>query len=173
MIAIQPIQPEDADTLYEATRESIVPLTKWMHWAHPDYSLDEARHWVELQRSARQEKREFNFSIRGDDQRLLGVCGLHRIDWPQKTAELGYWVRPSAQNQGIATEAVRHLAEYAFEELMLHRLEFIIDVENGASQSVAEKAGATHEGVLRERLVRENRRRDAVLYSMIGRMSSR
>ena len=40
------------------------------------------------------------------DGRILGSCGLNRLDRPNGTANLGYWVRASASGQGVATGAV-------------------------------------------------------------------
>jgi ribosomal-protein-serine acetyltransferase len=49
---------------------------------------------------------------------------------------------------GIATVAVRLIARFGFEDLDLQRLELLIAVDNAASRRVAEKVGATFEGVL-------------------------
>jgi len=57
-------------------------------------------------------------------------------------------VRTSQTGQGIATAAVRLVAQCAFEDLGLRRLELLIAVDNLASRRVAEKVGATFEGAL-------------------------
>jgi RimJ/RimL family protein N-acetyltransferase len=66
------------------------------------------------------------------------------------------------------TRAVRLLAGYGFEEFDLNRIELIIAVDNRASNRVAEKAGFTHEGVLRR--YRENKGiwRDHDLWSLLS-----
>ncbi len=69
----------------------------------------------------------------------------------------------------MATVAARLLAQFGFGELKLSRLELVIDVDNQASQRVAEKLGAFREGVLRQRLFVHNQARDAVMYSLIPR----
>ena len=82
-------------------------------------------------------------------------------------ANLGYWVRTSATGKGIASRATRLVAGFAFEELKLQRVEIMAAVGNIASQRVAEKAGAIREGVLRKRLLNDDRPLDAVLFSLI------
>jgi RimJ/RimL family protein N-acetyltransferase len=82
-------------------------------------------------------------------------------------ANLGYWVRSSAAGRGVAPAAVRQVAAYAFRETDLNRLEIVIAVGNSRSQRVAEKVGATREGVLRSRLVLPSGPSDAVMYSLV------
>jgi RimJ/RimL family protein N-acetyltransferase len=43
----------------------------------------------------------------------------------------------------------------------------VIDVDNQASQRVAQKAGATREGILRNRLISHTGIRDAVMFSLV------
>jgi ribosomal-protein-serine acetyltransferase len=73
--------------------------------------------------------------------------GLDRIR-SNETANVGYWVRTRQTGQGIATAAVRLIARFGFEDLGLRRLELFIAVDNVASRRLAEKVGATFEGVL-------------------------
>ncbi|MCB0153566.1 MAG: GNAT family N-acetyltransferase, partial [Anaerolineae bacterium] len=47
--------------------------------------------------------------------------------------------------QGLATEAARGIVRYGFEQLQLPRLICLIDPDNRASRSVAEKIGMTLE----------------------------
>jgi len=58
-------------------------------------------------------------------------------------------VAPWARGQGIATLAVRTVADWAFGFLGLTRLQLIHAVENPASCRIAEKAGFLLEGTMR------------------------
>ncbi|HEX8891487.1 MAG TPA: GNAT family protein, partial [Pyrinomonadaceae bacterium] len=64
--------------------------------------------------------------------------------------------------------ATRLAARFALEELKLQRVEILAATGNHASQRVAEKAGATREGVLRKRLLVKGQAQDAVLYSLVS-----
>ncbi|MBV8087461.1 MAG: GNAT family N-acetyltransferase [Chloroflexi bacterium] len=90
----------------------------------------------------------YDFAITAADSVLpvLGRVGLDDLRWDTAAANVGYWVRTSRTRQGIATRAVRLLAEFAFEQLDLQRLELIIATDNLASRRVAEEAGAVIEG---------------------------
>src|SRR5712691_5832046 len=79
---------------------------------------------------------------------------------------LGYWVRTSATGRGVARAAVRQLADFAFRNTELVRLEIVCAVGNQRSQRVAERAGAVREGVLRDRLLLHGQAVDAIMYSL-------
>jgi RimJ/RimL family protein N-acetyltransferase len=62
---------------------------------------------------------------------------------------------------------VRLLSRWALGPLGLARVEIRVDVENAASQQVAEAAGFTREGVLRSRAESKGRRWDEVMFSLL------
>jgi ribosomal-protein-serine acetyltransferase len=164
---IRAYEPEDAEALWEAARESVGEVFPWLPWCHAQYSMAEAVEWARSRAPLAAEGREYNFAIVGADGRFLGGCGLNQINDAHRFANLGYWVRSSATGHGVATEAVRQVAEFAFRETDLVRLEIVCAVGNDRSQRVAERAGAAREGVLRNRLLLHGRPVDAVLYSLV------
>jgi RimJ/RimL family protein N-acetyltransferase len=129
--------------------------------------MAEAEDWIRSRAPLADEGREYTFAIVGPDGRLLGGCGLNHINRIHRISNLGYWVRTSATRHGVATEAVRQVADFAFRNTDLVRLEIVCAVANHASQRVAERAGAVREGVLRHRLLLHGRPVDAVMYSLV------
>jgi ribosomal-protein-serine acetyltransferase len=167
-ITLRPYRTSDIDSLHEAVRESIPELSVWMSWCRSDYSIEDTRTWIESQPDAWEKGTEYNFAISYNTGPLcLGGCGLNVIDRDFGTANLGYWVRTSQTNKGIATAATLLLARFAFRELKLDRVELTVAVDNRASLRVAEKAGATREGILRNRVVKNDAPYDAVVFSFI------
>ena len=81
---------------------------------------------------------------------LLGSVSLHLIDRDQADAEMGYWTAPGARGRGVAGASVEAACRWGFTELGLHRVQLYHAVENTASGRVAEKAGFTLEGRLRQ-----------------------
>lgn len=101
------------------------------------------------------------------DGALLGAVALH----PERRfalGEVGYWVAPWARGRGVAGRAALLLARWGVRELGLARVSLLADVDNAASQRVAEKAGFVHEGVLRSvrAEVRGPGRRDLRCYAL-------
>jgi RimJ/RimL family protein N-acetyltransferase len=164
---IRAYAPDDAPALWEAARESVVEVHKWLDWCHPQYSISEAEEWIRSRAPLAAEGLECTFAIVDAEGRFLGACGLNQINRIQKFGNLGYWVRTSATRHGVATEAVRQLADFAFANTDLVRLEIVCAVGNSASQRVAERAGAQREGVLRHRLRIHGQSVDAVMYSLV------
>ena len=141
-----------------AVTESFEQLKPWMPWCQ-DMPTVEGMEAVMRQMQARFILREdlcYYFFRRGEDGRagrLLGGCGLHRMDWPLRRFEIGYWVRSSAQGQGYVSEMVQALSRMAFDQLRARRLEIRCDARNQRSRAVAERNGFQLEAVLRHALL--------------------
>jgi len=167
--SIRAYEPEDAQALWEAARESVEEVFPWLPWCHAHYSMAEAVEWARSRAPLAAEGREYAFAIIGTDGRFLGGCGLNQVNRLHGFANLGYWVRTSATRHGVATEAVRKVAHFAFRNTDLLRLEIVCALGNERSQRVAERAGAVREGVLRHRLLLHGQPVDAVMYSLVRR----
>jgi len=99
---------------------------------------------------------------------LLASIGLVRFEEGNKLAEVGYWTNPDARGKGVATQALQVLARWAFAELGVERLEWLAEVGNVGSRRVAEKAGFTVEGLLRQKLIsRDGSRVDAWIGALL------
>lgn len=167
-IVLRPYRIGDAENLYQAVRESINELSVWMPWSHADYSIEESRTWIESGAEAWEQGSDYDFRISdARDDFFLGGCGLNRFDYPNKTANIGYWVRTDRTQAGVATAAVRLLLKFGFGILKLNRLEIMVAVDNMASRRVAEKSGATREGTMRNRWVVGDKTYDMVMFSLI------
>jgi ribosomal-protein-serine acetyltransferase len=92
---------------------------------------------------------------------------LNHINVEERFANLGYWVRTSRTQQGIATTVVPVIVKFGFDNLNLHRMEIVVAVGNLPSQCVAEKAGAFREGLLRQRLFVDGQIFDAFMFSFV------
>ena len=166
-VTIRRSTPDDAERVCDAVRSSAHELCIWMPWAHPGYSLDDTKTWLELCRDSWEKGLQYSFIAvdvaTGD---VLGDCSIGQINRMFDFANLGYWVRTSAVGQGLGAAMARRVARFGVEEIKLNRLEIITALGNKASQRVAEKAGATREGVLRNRLILHENVIDAAIFSL-------
>jgi RimJ/RimL family protein N-acetyltransferase len=153
--------------MHAAAMESVAEVYPSMAWCHLGYSLDEARQWVAVQEKLAKEGMAYEFAILSEGARFLGGCGINQINKANRFANLGYWVRTSAMGRGVAPAAAHLVAEYAFRQTDLMRLEIVCAVTNTRSQRVAEKVGAVREGVLRSRLLLPSGPSDALMYSLV------
>jgi ribosomal-protein-serine acetyltransferase len=167
-VQIRRFTPADAPALLTAARESVQELCAWMTWCRPDYSLEHASSFIAAAADSWNACREFSFAIVDSAEgRFLGSVGINHINRIHNFANLGYWVRRTRTRQGIASAAVSLAVQFAFRKAGLNRLEFLIPAGNVASKKVALKAGALHEGTLRNRLLLAGQFHDAILYSML------
>jgi [ribosomal protein S5]-alanine N-acetyltransferase len=100
-----------------------------------------------------------------DGEAIGGTIGLSNVaGWPFESASVGYWVAAERRGRGLATAAVAALADVAFGDLDLHRLEAATLVDNRASQRVLEKCGFTRIGLAPRYLWIAGAWQDHVLY---------
>lgn len=167
-VLVRPFFEKDIVPLYEAARESLNEVGKWLPWFHPDYSMEESETWIRTRKPKWEAGEEYSFCILdAEDGTFLGGCGLNHFNRMHGFANLGYWVRTSHTGKGAASTAARLIAGFGFHQLGLKRVEIVAAVGNHASQRVAEKAGAHREGVLRNRLIMHAHPVDAVMFSLI------
>ena len=131
--------------------------------APPDFP----RTWLARYQQGRRDGSSYAFAIVGAEGEFLGCVMAFGIEDEAQSGELGYVIAPAARGRGVATQALRLLTEWGFEERGLLRLELMISAENAASKIVAERAGYVKEGVLRSVYVKEGLREDHELWSCL------
>lgn len=133
-------------------------------------SLAREERWFEETLQRPQDEQPLAIDVRtGRDQwEHIGSCGLHKIDWRNRSAELGivigekrYW------NQGLGTEVIHLLLAHAFETLNLGRVSLQVFEDNPRAQHTYEKAGFVLEGRLRRAEFRRGSYRDVRVYSVL------
>ena len=167
-IILRPPTMEDAENIYDAVQVSKAELILWMDWCRPDFSIDVPLEWIKRVPEDWKQGKNYQFAIIDNKtQQCLGGCGINHINQYYLIANLGYWVRSDRHGEGIATEATKLIALFGFHQLGLRRIELVTGIENWASRRVAEKSGATFEGILRRRLKLSGKNIDAAMHSLI------
>ena len=82
-------------------------------------------------------------------------------------ANLGYWVGKPYRGNGYATEAVRAIIDWVFENLGLNRIDADHMSRNPASGAVMKKAGMVHEATLRQYYKKWGQFEDVELYAIL------
>jgi RimJ/RimL family protein N-acetyltransferase len=127
-----------------------------------------ARDWLDRYEEGRRDGTREVFAAAGPDGAFLGVALAARIDVVGQEAELGYLVAPEARGRGVATAMLDELTRWAFEERGLQRVQLVIDVDNQASQAVAQRCGYVPEGTLRSTFVKVGApRADVAIWSRL------
>ncbi|KOY17445.1 acetyltransferase [Paenibacillus xylanivorans] len=150
-LTIRAPQWGDGAAVNEAIRESAEQLRLWLPFAENIPSLEESEANARKARLQFLERTDMMLHLRDRfTDEFVGSSGLHRIDWNARCFEIGYWIRTSRAGEGLMTEAVRGIEQFAITDLEANRLEIRCDARNVRSAKVAERAGYTLEGVLRK-----------------------
>ncbi len=108
--------------------------------------LESALTWAR----SRARNNHVEWAIRVPDGRLAGRVSLHRLNFPEGTAEIGYGLFQDFRGRGLARQVATRVTTYGFEELGLRRVELEHAVENAASCGVATACGFALEGTRRQ-----------------------
>jgi RimJ/RimL family protein N-acetyltransferase len=164
----RPARFDDAAPHYEAARESLGEVGRWLTWCHGEMRLEDSEAWIGKCVDAWKRGEFYGFYLFDrTTEAFVGCATINEIDFARLRGNLGYWVRTSRQGTGMATEMVPEVARFGFERLGLQRLEVVAAVSNAASRRVATKIGAHHEGIARNRLRIHGVQHDAAVYSLI------
>ncbi len=110
------------------------------------YEETHAHAWIQKADQAFKDETDLLLGIFIKESRLfIGNVSLH-FEADASRAEIGYWLDESAWGKGYASELVRALMTYAFEDLKLHSVFATVALDNVASQQLLEKMGFTRTG---------------------------
>jgi RimJ/RimL family protein N-acetyltransferase len=146
-LLLRPKRPEDADAITAACQDPEIP--RWTLVPSP-YTRAHAEEFIaagELEAAAGTAASLLAVDAR--DGQVLGSFSLMELDRAPGFGEIGYWVAAEARGRGVATRAVRLLADWARSELGLTRIEVLPHRDNAPSRRVAEKAGFRDTGELK------------------------
>ena len=104
----------------------------------------------------------------GDD-RFLGSAILWHVDWDNRRAEAGIWLRRESRGAGAGRRALTLLLGWAFGPLGFERVTMETLEENAPMRRLAERVGFADEGLLRDHVVERGERRSVALYGMLAR----
>ena len=88
-----------------------------------------------------------------DNHELIGTCCFDTFHSKYQSLNVGYNIRSDQWGQGYATEAVRKIIEFAFQNGIVgpvNRIQAITVPANIASEKVLEKLGFEKEGLMRQ-----------------------
>ena len=164
-LQLRPFNLEDAPTVQTLVSEREIAKTT-ARIPHP-YPTDGAIKWIESHSALQAQGQELVLAIvLKDSHQVVGTVGLVGVDLPH-LAEIGYWVGLPYWRKGFATEAVKGLCEFGFEELGLHRIFAKAMTRNPASRKVLEKCGFRHEGLLRSSLYKWGAYEDVDVFGLL------
>jgi len=113
------------------------------------------------------DERETFALIANGDERLIGMITHFKSRTPI-CRELGFRLfATDLGRQGYMSEAVGVLCDYLFRSYAHQRIEMLMNVDNIASERVAQKNGFTYEGTMRAGFFINGKLSDSKVYSLL------
>lgn len=131
-------------------------------------SLESARHMLNILFQRHQEQTMLSWAIvLKENQRFVGRFQMEEWSDENYRAAVGYLLGMQYWGKGYATEALRAVIAYLFEQTTVNRIDTFAWAENVASTRVMEKAGMRFEGVARQRRFAKGAFRDLKIYAIL------
>ena len=124
-------------------------------------SMEDEYRWIDQQTSY--SRGEYQFAIEDYEGSMVGRCGLTRVDWKNRVAELAIMVGTPYRRRGYAADAMEVLCRFCFEEMNLNKLKVSVFAFNTAAVTLYEKCGFVREGLLKSEIFRAGKYQDVVL----------
>ncbi|WP_037610188.1 GNAT family N-acetyltransferase [Streptacidiphilus rugosus] len=136
----------------------------------PVDSLAAAERWIAGHDARWASDAAFAFAVVDDGGRgqVLGSVAVGAVDRRHATGWVSYWTTAEARGRGVASAACRTVADWAFADAGLFRLELGHRVDNPASCRVATSAGFSMEGLERQKLQYDGVRYDVELHARLA-----
>lgn len=166
LVTLRPSAEKDIDAIFSACQDALIPAFTTVP---ANYTIDHAIDFVRSDPFSFSERRELRFVIdygNGGDVAFAGVISLHTLNIKNHSAEIGYWMEKSMRGKGIGTIAAKMITDYGIRSLGFRRIDGLADVENAASQKLLTSAGFQKEGILRNKVTRDDGRQiDMALFA--------
>ena len=152
----------DAEELTTLRVSNRAYMSRW----EPD--AEESERWYQVEGVAQwitDGNERFAICEHGEIAGMASLTGI--VMGAMRSGMVSYFVAESRTGRGLATRAVAELAERAFGELGLHRIEAGTAVANTASQRVLERNSFTRVGLMRSHLLLQGAWVDHYLWERI------
>lgn len=166
-VHVRPLNPGDAPAVSQIFSDKLTQ--RWLPFPRESGQIDPVAWCTDMAQERRDSGNGDHYGvIRREDDRLVGCLWTKRTDWAGRVTEVSYAIAPEARGFGMAAEAVDVLAIALILEHGFQRVELRVAPGNTASRRVAEKAGFTYEGLLRNAGYVYSGRVDLEVWSLVA-----
>ena len=164
-VVLRAIEPGDKDLFLEIIND---PETEKMigGLSFPVSSLEQEQ-WIKNQVGNKAILRCV-IAKREEPEKGIGTIILSDIDYKNGVAQVHIKLSPiKARGQGLGTDALMTISDYAFDELRLNSLYADVLAYNVISHKLFLKCGFKRDGVLRQRVFKDGNYIDVYSYSLV------
>ena len=157
----------DAQAMYEnwASDEKVTEFLLWKPHSDPRETVKFLEDWTP--RYSEEDYYNWAIVLKENGDNPIGNIWVGRIKEKAVSAEVGYCVGREFWHKGIASEALKAVMDFLFDEVGVNRIEAYHDPRNPYSGDVMKKCGMKYEGTLRASEWNNLGICDAYWYSML------
>ncbi|MCC6442408.1 MAG: GNAT family N-acetyltransferase [Armatimonadetes bacterium] len=163
-VRLRGVEPSDAEIFFQWNQDSEMGRNLEFLW--PPISRELVRKQVEEMALRTMEQDRFRWVIEDASGMPVGQIDTHHCDSRTGNFSYGLNIAPEHQRQGYASEAIRMILRYYFEEIRYHKATVEILSHNHASIALHERLGFMQEGRLRDMVFTGGRYYDLLYYGM-------
>jgi diamine N-acetyltransferase len=149
-LSLRALEPEDLQILFDLENDTRLWRCGITRAPYSRYVL---KRYIEESYKDIYEAKQLRLMIVLPNNEVAGIADLSDFDPFNMRAEVGILIAPAYQNQGIATEAIELLKQYAFDFLNMKQLYAYVAVNNVHSVSLFKKCGFVVSGTLKDWVV--------------------
>ncbi len=166
-INLRSLKKTDADSIYRNIKDRQILC----FLANPPipYKLKHAQ--VFILKTHRNLKSGTDYSlgiVNKENDQLMGVISLMEVNKLHRRAEIGYWLGKKYHRQGIMSEAIGLILDFAFKKLQLHSVWAGTFRQNIASQKLLKKYGFKYVGTMKKFFWRNARWNDDLMWQLLS-----
>lgn len=166
-LILRPINLDDKNEIFEYRSDT--EINKYQGWipktvddveifiGKTSNQINESDSWFQL------------VIIEKESRKIVGDLGIHFFDSENKQVEIGCTLNKDFQNIGYATESIKRIIDYLFNDLNKHRIITSIDPDNKNSIRLVERIGFRKEAHFVESLLINGKWVDDLIYALIAK----
>jgi Acetyltransferases, including N-acetylases of ribosomal proteins len=162
---LRKIIPDHANDMFEYSKDPNV--TKYLTWT-PHTSVKQTENYIKLLQKQYQNGSFFDWGlVCKEDMRFIGTCGFTSFDYEQNKAEIGYVISENYRGNGLACEAALKVMEFAFDTLLVDKVEAKFIDGNLPSARVMQKCGMKFEAIYHNSMFIKGEYKTIQVYSIL------
>ena len=165
-LILRKIKIEDAPVAYKnwCNSDIVDKYVLWTKHSSEETTIEQYEKWIEEYN----DEKTFRWIVElKENHDLIGTIDVSKRFIKHGSCEIGYCYSDKYWNNGYATESLKAVMKFLFEECEADIINAEFMNNNPASGKVMEKSGMKFEGTLRSRVIDKNNiRNDLVCYSI-------
>ncbi|MBY6036680.1 GNAT family N-acetyltransferase [Fictibacillus nanhaiensis] len=164
LVRLRPIKPSDWEKFHNDGKDSEV--SRLNDAVYGPRSEEGTRKWAEEESDKGWDGHNFRLGIENMDGELVGSISTDKCDPRNGTFSYGVSIFREYWKQGYASEAIKVVLRYFFDELRYQKVNASVYSFNEGSISLHNRLGFTQEGCLRNMIYTDGKYHDVLIYGL-------